>query len=70
MYEFFYNILRPYWQNKVHLHYLDTDSFMLSLDTNEVVFVEFLKQNKDAFGLEDLHNLNELYDITNMKAIG
>ena len=70
MYKFFYNILSPYWQDEVHLQYLDADSFLLSLDTNKVVSVEFLKQNKDEFGLGDLDKINELYDTTNMKNIG
>ena len=25
MYEFYYNKLQPYWKNKIHLHYMDTD---------------------------------------------
>ena len=33
MYEFYYNTLEPHWQNKVQLHYMDTDSFVLSFDS-------------------------------------
>ena len=32
-YAFYYNTLEPHWQNKVHLHYMDTDSFVLSFDS-------------------------------------
>ena len=32
MYEFCYRTLEPFWQNKVQLHYMDTDSFILSFD--------------------------------------
>ena len=46
MYEFYYNILRPYGQDKVHLHYMDSNSFVLSLDTNAVGLVEFQNQIK------------------------
>ena len=31
LYEFFYKRLEPIWQNKVHLHYMETDTFVLNL---------------------------------------
>ena len=49
MYEFYYNTLEPHWQNKVQLHYMDTDSFVLSFDSQLENLIEFLKQNKDEF---------------------
>ena len=30
MFEFHFNTLKPYWRDRVHLHYMDTDSFVLS----------------------------------------
>ena len=49
MYEFYYNTLEPHWQNKVQLPYMDTDSFVLSFDTQLESLIEFLEQNKDEF---------------------
>ena len=46
MYEFYYNQLQPYWQNKIHLHYMDTDSFILSFDTNHQELMNFLQETK------------------------
>ena len=37
-----YHTLEPYWQNKVQLHYMDTDSFILSFDTNHQELINFL----------------------------
>ena len=47
MYETYYKSLEPYWHNKVHLHYMDTDSFVLSFEANQENLIEFSKQNKD-----------------------
>ena len=53
-YEFYYKRLEPYWQNKVHLHFMDTDSFVLSFDTNNQELIKFLQQNKDVFDFSEL----------------
>ena len=38
MYETFYDILQPYFgQKKLHLHYKDTDSFILSVNTKDII---------------------------------
>ena len=52
MYEFYYKSLEPYWHNKVHLHYMDTDSFVLSFEANQENYIEFLKQNKGEFDFQ------------------
>ena len=46
MYEFYYNTLEPHWQNKEQLHFMNTDSFVLSFDSQLENLIEFLKQNK------------------------
>ena len=33
IYEFYYHTLQPYYTNKYKLHYMDTDSFLLSIKT-------------------------------------
>ena len=48
----YYDKLQPYFGEKnLQIHYLDTDSFVLSLNT------------KDIF--KDLKNLEDLYDFSN-----
>ena len=70
MYEVYYHTLEPYWQNKVHLHYMDTDSFVLSFEANQENLIESLKQNKDEFDFSELDKSHELYDPINKKVIG
>ena len=41
MYEFYYNTLEPHWRNKVQLHYMDTNSFVLSFDSQLENLIEF-----------------------------
>ena len=53
MYETYYDILQPYFkQEKVQLHYMDTDSFVLSVDTKDII--------------KDLKNLEDLFDFSNL----
>ena len=47
MYEFYYNKLQPYWKQSIQLHYMDTDSFILSFDTNHQELIKlFYKKTK------------------------
>ena len=69
MYEFYYNTLEPHWQNKVQVLYMDTDSFVLSFDSQLENLIEFLKQNKDEFDFSELDNAHQLYNPTNKKVI-
>ena len=70
MYEFYYNKLQPYWKQSIQLHYMDTDSFILSFDTNHQELINFLQENKDEFDFSELHPSDELYDPINKKVIG
>ena len=70
MYEFYYNKLQPYWKQSIQLHYMDTDSFILSFDTNHQELINFLQENKDEFDFSELHKSHELYDPINKKVIG
>ena len=70
MYEFYYHTLEPYWQNKVQLHYMDTDSFILSFNANNRELINFLQENKDEFDFSELNKSHELYNPINKKVIG
>ena len=53
MFEAFYAKLQPYFGEKIELHYMDTDSFLLSINTNRII--------------KDLQNLNDLFYFSNLK---
>ena len=70
LYEFYYHTLEPYWQNKVQLHYMDTDSFILSFNANNRELRNILQENKDEFDFSELDKSHEFYDPINKKVIG
>ena len=49
---------------------MNTDSFVLSFDTNQGILIEFLKQNKHEFDFSELDISRELYNPFNKKVIG
>ena len=49
---------------------MDTDSFVLSFDSQLENLIEFLKQYKDEFDFSKLDNAHQLYNLTNKKVIG
>ena len=63
MYEFYYHKLQPYYNNKVKLHYLDTDSFILSIKTGDLI--KDLENFKNDFDFSWLNENHELYDTIN-----
>ena len=44
---------------------METDSFVISVDTDNKGLVEFRKQNKKEFDFSELHSKRELYDPSN-----
>ena len=53
MYETYYDKLQPYFgQENIQLHYIDTDAFVLSVNTNDVI--------------KDLKNLEDMFDFSNL----
>ena len=53
MYETYYDKLQPFFgQEKNHLHYMDTDSFILSVYTKDII--------------KDLKNLEHIFDFSNL----
>ena len=69
MYETYYDILQPYFgMENLQLHYVDTDSFVLSLNTKDNITV--LKSLKDIFDFSNLDKNHELFSDKNKKVIG
>ena len=62
MYETYYDKLQPLLQEKIQLHSKDTDSFVLSVNTKDIL--KDLKNLEDSF---DFSNLNENIDLFSNK---
>ena len=53
MYEIYYDKLQPYFKQEIfQLHYVVTDAFILSVNTNDII--------------KDLINLEEIIDFSNL----
>ena len=69
MYAIYYDKLQPYFGEKnLHLLYMDTDSFILSVNTKDII--KDLKNLEDIFDFSNLDENHELFSIKNKKVIG
>ena len=69
MFETYYDKLQPYFgQKKIQLHYMDTDSFVLSVNTKDII--KELKNLEDIFDFSNLDKNHELLSNKNKKVIG
>ena len=64
-----YDKLQPYFkQQNIQLHYVDTDSFVLSVITKDIM--KDLKILEDSFDFSNLNENHELCSNKNKKVIG
>ena len=69
MYETYYDKLQPsFGQENIHLHYMDTDSFVLSVKTKD--FIKGSKNLEDIFDFSNLDESHELFSNKNKKVVG
>ena len=69
MYETYYDKLQPYFgQKTIQLHYMDTESFVLSVNTKDII--KDLKNLEDLFDFSNLDENHELFSFKNKKVIG
>ena len=69
MYETYYDKLQPYFgRENIQLHYMDTDSFVLSVNTKDIIMD--LKNLEDIFDFSNLDKNHELFSKRNKKVIG
>ena len=69
MYETYYDKLQQYFRKKnLHLHFMDTDSFILSVITKYIM--KDLKNLEDKFDFSNLDENHELFSNKNKKVIG
>ena len=69
MYKRYYGKLQPYFeQDKIQLHYMDTDSFVLSVNKKDSI--KDLKNLEDIFDFSNLDKNHQLFSNKNKKVIG
>ena len=69
MYETYYDKLQAYYgQENLRLHYMDTDSFVLSVNTKDII--TDLKNLEDIFDFSNLDKNHELFSNRNKKVLG
>ena len=69
MYETYYDELQPYFgQENIQLLSMDTDSFLLSVTTKDIVID--LKKLEDIFDFSNLNKTHELFSTKNKTVIG
>ena len=66
MYETYYDILQPYFgQKNIQLQYVDTDAFVLSLKSKDII--KDLKNLEGKFNFSNLDETHELFSIKTKK---
>ena len=69
MYETYYDKLQPYLgQENIQLHYIDTDAFVLSVNTKDII--RDLKNLEDIFDFSNLDENHELFSEKNKRRVG
>ena len=69
MYETYYDKLLPYFrQENIQLHYMDCDSFVLSIKTQNII--NDLKNLENLFDFSNLDKNHELFSNKNKKVVG
>ena len=69
MYETYFDILQPFFgQENIQLHYMDCDSFVLSIETQNII--NDLKNLEDLFDFSNLDKNHELFSNKNKKVVG
>ena len=68
MYETYYDNLQPYFgQKNIQLHYMDTDSFLLSVISKDII--KDLKNLEDVFDFSNMNENHELFSNKNKKVL-
>ena len=69
MFETYYDKLQPYYgQDILKLHYMDCDSFVLSIETQNII--NDLINLEDFFDFSNLNENHELFSTKNKKIVG
>ena len=69
MYEFWYDYIKPKYQDKANLYYVDTDSFIVNLKTKDV-YKDIAKDFETRFDTSNYETERPLPTGKNKKVIG
>ena len=68
MYSFYYDVLKPKYNDKIKLAYTDTDSFIIHVETDDI-YTDF-KHIKQHMDFSDYPKHHECYNASNKKVLG
>ena len=68
MYSFYYDVLKPKYDNKIKLIYTDTDSYVIKIETDDLY--EDFKEINEYMDFSDYPPEHPNYDKTNKKVLG
>ena len=68
MYSFYYNVLKPKYDNKIKLAFTDTDSYVIKVETDDLY--EDFKEINEYMDFSDYPPEHSNYDKTNKKVLG
>ena len=68
MYSFYYDVLKPKYNDKIKLAYTDTDSFIIHVETDDI-YTDF-KHIKQHMDFSDYPKNHECYNASNKKVLG
>ena len=58
MYEYYYEKFQPFWKDNLKLSYMDTDSFVMSIKTQDLE--KDLEYFKNDFDFSEMHPENQI----------
>src|SRR5690606_14384587 len=71
MFEFYYDILKPHFKDKMNLLMTDTDSLLLHIKCDDIYKeLKFLQNKYDCFDFSEFDKNHFMYDDKNHKSIG
>ncbi|KAF4529670.1 hypothetical protein B566_EDAN017511 [Ephemera danica] len=68
MYDFYYNKLQPIYENKVKLLYMDTDSYIIEVETPDVY--EDMLKHCDYYDTSNYDSQHKCFSLINHKVLG
>ena len=68
MYSFYFDVLKPKYDNKIRLVYADTDRYVVKVETDDLY--EDFKEINEYMGFSDYPPKHPNYDKTNKKVLG
>ena len=68
MYSFYYDVLKPKYNDKIKLAYTDTDSFIIHVETDDI-YTDF-KHINQHMDFSDFPKSHECYNASNKKVLG